>query len=238
MLLFTQHDILITMNGPEYQKGFTYVELLIVIAIMGIIASIAMVRTDLMQADSEIRGGAQQIINIAKRARQQSISVEQYFSIFPSYGLYMDTNSPHEVTIYANCLPDDNEDGQVDHEDNFAYNGDAHDTCADEIGSHPDLTDGDEATVDRVTLQNNVRIHSIEAHTKDGTTIDLESVSVNYLRPEPTVWIVPVDQTGTELSPLSSGYVVVSIRDRADTYQKDISFYTSALVEAERVDVQ
>jgi prepilin-type N-terminal cleavage/methylation domain-containing protein len=215
------------------QRGFTLLELLMVVAIMSIIAAVTLVRTDLLQSDAEINSAGQQIINMAKRARQQSISVSEYEGIFPSYGLYFDTSEPNQFIIYANCIPDDNGDGKVDHDDNFGYNDLGHSDCHNAIndagGSSPGPTTA--ATVEVVELENRAKIKNIEIKIKNETPVSgLESVSVNYLRPEPTVWIAPIPQVGTEkIVPV--GYVKITIMDKAERYEKDIYFYTSALVE-------
>lgn len=216
------------------QRGFTLLELLMAVAIMSIIAAIALVRTDLIQSDAEINSAGQQIVNMAKRARQQSISVAEYKGIFPSYGLYFDINNPNEFIIYANCIPDDDFSGEVDHNDNFDYNSDGHLDCHNEInnagGSSPGPTQASKVEV--IELENNAKITSIEVKVKDSTPDSgLNSVSVNYLRPEPTVWITPDPQVGSERV-IPIGYTKITIRDRAGRFEKDIYFYTSALVES------
>lgn len=212
------------------QRGFTLLELLLVVAIMGIIAAITLVRTDLIQSDAEINSAGQQIVNMAKRARQQSISVAEYLGVFPSYGLYFEMSNPNQFIIYANCIPDDNNSGEVDHDDNFDYNSDGHLDCHNEIGAgSPGPTSA--ATVEVIELENNVRIHDIEVKIKDSSPVSsLNAVSVNYLRPEPTVWITPDPQQGPEDN-IPIGYTKITIRDRAGRFEKDIYFYTSALVE-------
>lgn len=215
------------------QRGFTLLELLMVVAIMAIIAAITLVRTDLIQSDAEINSSGQQIVNMAKRARQQSISVAEYEGIFPSYGLYFDTAEPNEFVIYANCIPDDDGSGKVDHNDNFDYNSAGHSDCHNEInnagGSSPGPTQASKVEV--IELENNAKITSIEVKVKDDAPVSgLDSVSVNYLRPEPTVWITPSPQVGSE-KVIPVGYVKVTIMDRAGRFEKDIYFYTSALVE-------
>ena len=213
------------------QGGFSLLELLVVVAIMAIIASITVARTDLMQADTEVKAAAQQIINLSKMSRQNSISVAEYQGIFPSYGLHFERGE-RKIVVYANCNPNDNDSGAsrktVDHLDNFAYNSAAHDSCAEEIiGLGPsDLP----ALIEEVVIENRTFVHSISASIRGEDPVEVEWVSINYLRPEPTVWITVYPEVeGRSIIP--AGYVKITIRDKAERYEKDIIFYTSALVE-------
>ncbi len=217
------------------QDGFTLMELLLVVALMGILASITLVRADLMKADTEVRAAAQQIINLSKKARQDSVSVSEYYGIFPSYGLHFEKGKS-EVIVYVNCLADDNKDNHVDHHDNFAYNNEAHQTCANEISG---LGFSDRpALVDQVKLEEGVFVHSISAQVGGEYYEDLDEFSVNYLRPEPTIWLVvdppiPIEihgEIGNERV-IPAGYVKVTVRDRLERYEKDVIFYTTTLVE-------
>ncbi|MGM0629465.1 MAG: pilus assembly FimT family protein [Patescibacteria group bacterium] len=216
------------------QGGFTLIELLVVIAIIGIITSVTMLRADLVQSDAEVDAASRQIVNMAKRARQQSISVAEYRGVFPSYGLHFDMSNPDEFIIYANCLADDNKDDEVDFNDNFAYNTNAHQTCHEEMGSLS-LGSSVAAAVETFELKDNAFIYEIEKNIMDTGTSSVSSASVNYLRPEPTVWIT-TDVGGSEdLMPV--GYVKIIIRDKAEEFQEEITFYTSALVETKRVSI-
>lgn len=210
------------------QGGFTLLELLVVVAIIGILASVTFVRGDLMESDAEVNSAAQQVINMAKRARQQSVSVFEYRGIFPSYGLYFDMSNPREFIVYANCVADDNGDKEVNHFDNFAYNEKGHQDCEDVMdGSYTDA-----AKVETVELKGGAFIYNIETKLPEQDLKSADAVSVNYLRPEPTVWIT--GDVGGEEYFVSTGYTKITIRDSAERYQKDIFFYTSALIESEQ----
>lgn len=211
------------------QGGFTLLELLVVVAIIGVIASVTFVRSDLMESDADIKSATGQIVNMAKRARQQSISVAEYRGIFPSYGLHLERGDD-SFTIYANCIPDDNENNTVDHDDNFAYNDDAHSICASVMSGSFDSSDA--ATVDVIDLNEGAFIHKIESKVTDGSYNEVENVSINYLRPEPTVWMTTnVEIAGLSESVIPAGEVKVTIRDKAERFEKDVIFYTTALVE-------
>ena len=219
------------------QAGFTLVELLIVVAIMGMIASVTMVSMDLLKADTEIRAAANQIINQSKKARQNSLSVAEYEGIFPSYGLHFERGDS-EIIYYVNCIADDNGDGVVNHEDNFAYNAQAHSDCVERTG----IYQSDLALVETVELEGGVFIHNIEVVVEPGSDgTDLAKFSMNFLRPEPTVWItvspsIPVqfpDGVTRYTEVIPAGYVKVTLRDRAEKYEKDVIFYTTTLIEKE-----
>ncbi len=210
------------------QGGFTLIELLLVVAIIGIISSVTFMRTDLVRSDAQVTAAAQQIINSAKKARQQSISVAEFRGVYPSYGLHFDISDGDRGSylIYANCIPDDNKSGIVDHYDNFAYNEQTHDDCNDVMdGYHGHNA----ATVESVDLQNGVFIHKIETHIVEEEPFETNTISINYLRPEPTVWIT-VDKDGSD-GIIPAGYVKIILRDKTEVYEKEIIFYTSVLVE-------
>lgn len=208
------------------QEGFSLVELLVVLGIIGVLASVIVIRGDLLQADSEVSSTSQQIINLSKLVRQSSVSVSEYHGVFPSYGLYFDISSPNNVIIFANCIPDDDGSGKVDHNDNFAYNAKAHEDCREATGLM-----GDIAKVDEVLLKNSVYIKSIVAKRADDIEFSIDSFSINYLRPEPTVWIF-INNGGEQF--ISAGYVKVTVSDKRERYEKDIIFYSSSLVDVSR----
>lgn len=209
------------------QGGFTLIELILVIGIMGILASVTMVRSDLMQSDAELDAAVQQIVNMAKRARQQSVSVAEYRGIFPSYGLHFNVGNNREFLIYANCIADDNKDGWVDHKDNFAYNNESNQICEEAI---EESIGGNEASkVETFELKNGVFIHNIKIIKPEEDPLETSSVSVNYLRPEPTVWIT-ADVGGSE-DIILTGRTDITLRDKAQKYEIDVILYSTALVE-------
>ena len=204
------------------QYGFTIVELLIAVSIIGILIAVVFVRTDLMQSDAEVNAASQKIVNLAKKTRQQSISVAEFRGIFPSYGLYFDMNHPEKFVVYVNCRADDDGSLRVDHDDNFAYNNEAHEACEEEM----DYSESNPALVSEEFFRDGAFVHKISVVDEDVGPDEIQSVSINFLRPEPSVWI-----TKNNEEVVSYGYVKITVRDRAERYEKDVIFYTTALVE-------
>jgi type IV fimbrial biogenesis protein FimT len=86
----------------EQAKGFTLVEIVIVIAILGIAAAVAAPNLASMMARHQLKGAARQVMGDLMWARMQSVSQKNEFKIF--------SMNSHEYKI----LDDDDNDGKVD----------------------------------------------------------------------------------------------------------------------------
>ena len=85
-----------------YEKGFTFVEIIIVLAILGISAALAMPSILDLMARAQLKGAARQVMSDLMWARMQAVSEKNAFKILPV--------SDHEYEI----LDDDDNDGNVD----------------------------------------------------------------------------------------------------------------------------
>jgi len=218
-------------------KGFTLIELMVAVAIISILASVTFMRTDLLQAETAIKSAAQQVVNAGKLARQQSISVKEMApGVFPSYGLHFNRDeNPGAFIVFANCRADNNEDGRVNEEDNFAYNGEGHEVCEDEM-KNAGMSSGDipdkAALIERHTLDHNVEITELRIVYPDGNSDTeqeqaIDKVSINFLRPEPTIWIT--DQENDEV--VMTGYLEVTLEDPSSQRSKKVLLHSTGLIE-------
>jgi type II secretion system protein H len=84
------------------EKGFTFVEIIIVLAILGISATLAIPSVLDLMARAQLKGAARRVMSDLMWARMQAVSEKNAFKIFPL--------SDHEYGI----LDDDDNDGNVD----------------------------------------------------------------------------------------------------------------------------
>jgi len=93
------------MSLHNKQSGFTLIEMMIVIAIMGIFAGIAIPNFLSYMPKHRLNGAARQVMGDLMAARMQAVSQNNDFKV-----LFDISINNHEYTI----LDDDNNDGNID----------------------------------------------------------------------------------------------------------------------------
>ena len=93
------------MSLHNKQSGFTLIEMMIVIAILGIFAGIAIPNYLSYMPKHRLNGAARQVMGDLMLARMQAVSQNNEFMVFFDLSI-----NNHEYTI----LDDDNNDGNID----------------------------------------------------------------------------------------------------------------------------
>ena len=220
VFLCTEEDIINVMPNCS-NRGFTLVEMLIVISVVGLLASAFVLQRRNVNEEAALTASASKILEAAKDTRQRSLSVDEFANnLFPSYGLHFDVNEPRKVVVYADCLADDNDDGTLTNKDYFAF---------DENSTN---CDGGNGFIREVSLSSNTFIQDISAtgaFPDDWETdVSQSRMDMLYLRPEPTLWITDADG-----NLMSSGYFeVILATDSGKTKQVVFSINGSAYVDS------
>lgn len=172
--------------STQKNRGFTLIETLAVTAIIGIIVTILFINQRDFIQKSELRAAMTQLINTIEEVKSKnnaSITPADIAAngFFPSFGVQF-TVGHGSVTIFADCIPDDNDDGLVRVGDDFQYNSSTTE-CS---GANGDL-------IKNVELINNTVIKEIitdDLAFPTGTTAPstITTLDILYLKPEPTVW--------------------------------------------------
>lgn len=198
------------------RKGFSLIELLLVIALMSVMTVILLARTNGLSSRAEADSAAQQIVGLFRQLRQMSVAIKVVDTgsllDYPAYGAIFAPNGTI-FTTFVDCDADDNNDGRLDNTDtwNVADCGSA---------STADLN---------MTLGNNARISDIKVYpTQGAAAVTPTSVSVQFLRPEPTLWITY--STGGAPIVISSGTVDITVRDKRSTDTAVVRIESSGLI--------
>jgi prepilin-type N-terminal cleavage/methylation domain-containing protein len=202
----------------ESEKGFTLIELMVAMAIFVLLTTGFVLKFSRTGADTKLHITVTQVVGAIKEARYDAVTVVQYGNssgIFPSYGVYFDKSKPKELTIYADCVIDDDGNGILNNNDNFTYSP-----------SGTGCTGGPSADgfVKTIQLQNGVSISAIRTVVGSTTTSENKAY-IEYIRPLPSVWI-----TGATSGILPYGHIEIDLSDPQGGSIKTISVYTSGLV--------
>lgn len=85
-------------------RGFTFIETLIVVAILIILVSLVMVRFRFFQKESDLSSSVEEIISALKLAQNKTLASEEA----SQYGVYFDdTTSPHQYTLFKGTIYND-----------------------------------------------------------------------------------------------------------------------------------
>lgn len=178
------------------QRGLTLIEVMVVVSIIALVTTALTIRESQVSDQVKLTASASRILEAAKDTRQRSLSVDEFVNgVFPSYGLHFNINNPEEVVVYADCTPDDNDDGTLNNSDDFAYDSGSTD-C-----------DGDNGFVRSVSLRSGTFIKEIAstgAFPDTWASATESTMDILYLRPEPTIWV-----TDSDGNLMSSGFFEV-----------------------------
>lgn len=199
------------------KRGFTLAEMLVVITLVSLITSVVLANTRSLNTNALVKASAGTIIDTAKDARTKAVSVEQFTtSVFPSYGIHFDMSAPTKITIYADCLTDDDGSGTVDEGDTFHF---ARGSTVSQCVGQPDGFYAD------IALARNTEIKSIKATypiTGTMTTMNQSKIDIQFLRPEPTIWMVDASEN---LIPV--GFIDVTVGDKGNKFFATVRFYST-----------
>jgi len=201
----------------RFVAGFTLIELIIVVGIFVLLTGILLVRLPSLGTKTRVDAATNVLIQTVRKMYNDSISVRELEpGLFPSYGIFLDTNFPRRIIVYADCIADDNSDGIIDDRDLFTYRESSTD-C-----------NGKNGFVEEITLDSRVRIQeirSILSRSLNIPTVETE-VHIEFLRPEPSVWMT--NESGVVLP---TGRVEIDITDIGGQFTKTIIIWISGKIE-------
>lgn len=208
------------------KRGFTLFEILVVIAIVVMLSVLTLSRG--LSGNSKMRGSDTALLDTVKEVRQMSLSVKQFYTtgVFPNYGIEFDKGNPNRVTIYADCLSDDNNDDTFDYLDRFTYTGSM---------TYPGLSSSCPAPQPSGFMENRALLYGTKITAlriygvADTLLFSPTRANVEYFRPEPTAWIAFIDASGAQQL-LDVGRLDVEITDSSGTLKKKISITTTGRV--------
>lgn len=220
----------------NYKQGLTFVELLVVISIIGLISAITLANTGILSSNAKATAAANTIYDTMKKARHDSVAVRELNgNLFPSYGVEFNMSNPEKIIVYADCLINDKDDPSdvdppiINQRDEF-WNDTSINTCA---GS------GDADFVEEVLLPYNAKIKEIRSiapafPAAPPVTLDIPArnqteteVYMEFVRPEPTIWIT----LGADGPLLKAGRVEIDVVDAAERSKKTIIFHSTGQFE-------
>ncbi|GEM_PF-2268905 len=199
--------------------GFSLVELLVVIAIITIITAAAVLNIPLFKTSTRTSMAAEDILTLMKEARQRSLSVKEFGTTgtFPNYGVVFKTGLPNTITVYADCVGDDNGDGVLNDEDNF---------------TDTDTSCGMGNLVKTHTIPSPILILKLRfcPTSTCGVAQEVSQLFIEFVRPEPTTWISKGVGSGNVLS---VGMAEIDIGDASGSFIKTIIVSTNGLLSLE-----
>jgi prepilin-type N-terminal cleavage/methylation domain-containing protein len=147
-----------------HPRGFTLIEMLTVIAIIIILTGILFANFRNFGGTARLEQDATELASLIRTARQDSISVVQHGTEYPSYGVYVyDSNAVDTIELYAAC--------GVDLTSGDYHRGGAGNTCS--AGQ----------TVEGLTLRGST-ISDIEYSTNNA---NIDGASILFVRPDPII---------------------------------------------------
>jgi prepilin-type N-terminal cleavage/methylation domain-containing protein len=204
---------------PAGERGFTIIEVLLVMAVMGILTVIALQNISTVRVATALNEATKNIIDTVEETRNSSASGKELANgVFPSYGVAFALANNRDITVFADCLLDDNANGQVTVADDFTYSPAGTD-CAGGSGS---------AFVEQVRITPNPRVVIRDIRTVVGSTEAQTEAAVVYVRPDPTTWLTEADGTV-----LPYGRLEVVVGDTGGDREQVIRFWTSGLIDVE-----
>lgn len=202
------------MTVPARRSGFTLVETMVVLSVMGILATAALLNFSDVRTATALNEATKSIINSVEKARQYSAAGREFeVGVYPSYGVAFRTSEPRDVTVFADCRLDDTGNGTVGFEDNFSYPSGT--GCGSASGM-----------VERVRISSNPRVAIRAVQAVVDAPQAQDQAAIVYVRPDPTTWV-----SGTDGSVLPYGRLDVVVGDESGEHERVIQFWTSGLIE-------
>ena len=185
-----------------------------------LLSSILLASLPTFRRQAKTNDAASTILIAAQDARQKSITVKQFQgSIYPSYGLSFDTALPQSVTIYADCVADDNADGKLDNLDSFVYNS-ASTACGGASGN---------GFLETRTFDSQVKITQLRIVGQISPAPVVPKAYIEFIRPQPSIWIT--GENGGTRTLLDYGSLEITVKDDRGGNTKIINLYTSGRME-------
>lgn len=210
-------------------SGFTMLEIMLSVAITMLFSSLILASIPTFSRQTKTSDAASAILIAAQDVRQKSSAGKQFFITgkFPSYGLYLDSTvgSNKSVTLYADCVDDDNSDGKLDTGDTFIYNP-ASSACG---GTNPN------GLVENRTFDSQVKISQLRliANGIPGFPKIMRKAYIEFVSPQPSVWISGYDLSNAYVPPIEYGELEITIQDDQNGNTRTVHLWTSG-----RMDIQ
>jgi|GEM_PF-3209348 len=94
----SRSDLVILCSRDFMNKGFTLLELLIVMGIIALLAGASLSSLTRSRTQSALRQGAQQIAQSLRVAEANALAVRVYGSVYPAYGVYFNAPTSNALT--------------------------------------------------------------------------------------------------------------------------------------------
>lgn len=214
MIKFTAHKnrgmthSMFSPRHPEYSRGMTYVELVVVLGIMAVLSSVVMFNHGKFQAKIDVKTLANDIALKVVEAQKSSINGDWKAGFCsnckPSYGLYFHTNASTRLVYFADL--DNNE------------------VCASPNCVPPVYSVGGEV-LDVVSITRGQTISSLEVFGTGGCPATVTNLTIVFKRPNSS----PVIDSTPNLN-CNVSYVAINISSPQGANSK-IKMYASGRVQ-------
>lgn len=207
--------------------GFTITEIVIVVGIISLMSTLILARIPALRDQTRVSASAANIKKVILEARRRSTSIVEFKAgsgVFPSYGVSIDLGAPGQVTVFADCKLDDNNDGTINDQDYFYY-----DPSSTTIPPNCPAPNSN-GFVENVLLEKGITIKAIRTFNSNPTNLITSTSqfkgSVEYLRPEPSIWIS--DESNTLIG---LGGLAIDIANASGNYKKTIVIWITGNIE-------
>ena len=189
-------------------KGFTLIEMLIVIGIVSLLAGTSMTSLTKSRTQNALRQGAQELSLAYRNAESNALSIRESGGKFPGYGIYISAVNQPTYFMFADVYPDGDGDGTGD-------DG--------QYTSSQDTTIGGQKVLPRGAVIKKLYSGGPLA----SNLVEIPNLSVVFLRPTPTVLFA---NGGALITTPGVGFVAICVGTADSTLVKMIRIWRTGHV--------